>query len=368
LIKKKILLAYGTRPEIIKLAPVLFELKKRKDVKLTIVNTGQHREMVIELEKLFGIIPDINFGIMSPNQSLNSVLSKICEKSSVLLNKIKPDIVVVQGDTTTVLAMGISAFYNGIKVAHVEAGLRSHEIKNPFPEEFNRRVITLFAEYNFVPTRSASDNLIREKVNKETIFVTGNTVVDALRLMLRKIKKVKKKGTKKIKKILITAHRRENHGKGIEAVCAAVKEILKKHKNVEFLWPVHPNPNVERMVYDLLGNTRGIKLSPPLPYLELISEIQDSFMIWTDSGGIQEEAPSMKKPVLILRTVTERPEVVDAGFGVLTGTDTAKIVSTTTQLLTDSKKYARMTTGKNPFGDGKASIRIARLLLKKQGN
>jgi len=362
---KKILLAYGTRPELIKLAPVLFELKKRKGVHLTILNTGQHKEMVDELEAFFAIRADVYFKVMTANQNLNLTLSKITEKSAELLSRLKPDLIVVQGDTTTVLALGISGFYAGISVAHVEAGLRSFDLKNPYPEEFNRRVISLLATYHFTPTANASQNLIREGVSKESITLTGNTVVDTMNLIVKKGDRIQTEASGKLKKILITAHRRENHGKGIAAICTAVKNVLKKHKGVAFIWPVHPNPNVENVVQRLLGNTRGVTLCKPLSYANLLREMKESFLIWTDSGGIQEEAPSLKKPVLILRTVTERPEVVKSGFGILTGTDAKRIVSKTSALLSNKELYKKMTGGKNPFGDGKAAKRIADVVLKK---
>ncbi|MBI2270821.1 MAG: UDP-N-acetylglucosamine 2-epimerase (non-hydrolyzing) [Bacteroidetes bacterium] len=363
-LKKKILLAYGTRPELIKLVPLIFELKKRKTAELLVVNTGQHKEMVTELETIFSITPDVKFNVMTHDQSLNNILSNIVGKANDLFSKFNPDIVVVQGDTTTVLSMGIAAFNRNIHVAHVEAGLRSADIYNPYPEEFNRRVISLFARYNFVPTVLTAKNLRKENVRSSTIFITGNTVVDSLHLVLNKTKQNKTKNTSTKKRILITAHRRENHGRGIESICNAVIRLLKTYKNIEFVWPVHPNPNVAEVVYSKLGKTQGVNLCAPLSYIELIKMMRESYLIWTDSGGIQEEAPTLKKPVLILRSVTERPEVIASGFGKLIGTNTSDIVNATIALLNDTKAYNKMISGKNPFGDGKASIRIADTLLK----
>jgi len=360
----KILLAYGTRPELIKLAPLIFELKGRKNADLLIVNTGQHKEMVDELEKVFGIKPDLKLSVMTPNQSLNLVLSSIVMKISEVFHQFKPDLVIVQGDTTTVLSIGISAFYSQIKVAHVEAGLRSHDVYNPYPEEFNRRVVSLFASFNFAPTALSAKNLLKEKVNPKTVFVTGNTGVDAVQMILKK--RWKNKNQFKGRKILITAHRRENHGKGIENICKAVIALLKTYPDIEFTWPVHPNPNVFESVEARLGKTKRVHLCQPLPYEELIREINESFLLWTDSGGIQEEAPSLKKPVLILRSVTERPEVIRSGFGILVGTDPTKILMQTKKLLSSKKHYAKMVSGKNPFGNGKASARIADILLKNE--
>jgi UDP-N-acetylglucosamine 2-epimerase (non-hydrolysing) len=359
----KILLAYGTRPELIKLAPLIFELKRRKDAKLLILNTGQHKEMVNDLEKLFCIKPDIQFNVMTHNQGLNSLLSGIIKKTTFVFDKFKPDVVIIQGDTTTVLSIGIAAFYANIKVAHVEAGLRSYDVYNPYPEEFNRRVISLFAKYNFVPTKSALQNLLKENVKPGTVFVTGNTIVDALYLVSKKINEKHTSSGKR--QILITAHRRENHGKGLKNICKAVKTILKTHTDVKFIWPVHPNPNVESIVRNELGHVKDVYLCKPLNYPELIKEIRDSYLIWTDSGGIQEEAPSLKKPVLILRTVTERPEVISSGFGKLVGTNAAEIVKFSNELLLNPKLYNKMISGKNPFGDGKASKRIADILLNE---
>jgi UDP-N-acetylglucosamine 2-epimerase (non-hydrolysing) len=362
--KHKIVVAYGTRPEIIKMAPLIIELKKRKNVELVVVNSGQHKEMVNDLESFFGITSDYKFKVMTPNQSLNTVLSKIITESASLFAQLKPDWVFVQGDTTTVLGIGIACFYAGIKVAHVEAGLRSNDINNPYPEEFNRRVVSLFANYNFAPTRASANNLVKEKVKKSKIHITGNTVVDALNYVLSNKKEKARSTANPVKKILITAHRRENHGKGIEKICEAVQKILSIRTDVEFIWPVHPNPNVSIPVKRILGANKRVKLTGPLSYLELVSEMREAYLIWTDSGGIQEEAPSMKKPVLILRNVTERPETVTAGFGVLVGVNSNKIVSVTTSLLDNKTKYKKMISGKNPFGDGKASQRIVNIVLK----
>jgi UDP-N-acetylglucosamine 2-epimerase (non-hydrolysing) len=360
--KRRILLAYGTRPELIKLAPVIFELKKRKNIRLLIVNTGQHKEMLDELEKFFFLKPDINFNIMTPNQSLNGILGAIHGKASSLFNSFKPELVIVQGDTTTVLAIGITAFYSNIQVAHIEAGLRSFDIHNPYPEEFNRRVISLFAGYNFVPTKLSAKNLLVENIPASTIFITGNTGVDALLLVLKKQKRpAALQGPKK--KILITAHRRENHGKGILAICEAVRRILALRDDIEFIWPVHPNPNVQKVAYARLRDLSGVMLCAPLSYLELVRTMNESWLIWTDSGGIQEEAPTLKKPVLILRKVTERPEVLTSGFGILVGTNTDKIVNNTISLLNNKRKYKRMVSGKNPFGDGDAAKKIVRILV-----
>ena len=370
-LQKKIMLVYGTRPEFIKLAPLILELRNRKQVSLVVVNTGQHKEMVDDLEDFFGIQPDYKLKIMVKNQHLNGVLSKVIEKITTLFEANKPEVVIVQGDTTSVLGVALAAYNCAIPVAHVEAGLRSGDLNNPFPEELNRKTVSLFATYNFAPTALTAKNLIKEKVDQKTIFVTGNTVVDALKLVVKK--SVQPTGTNgrtiahsKRRVILITAHRRENHGKGIEGICRAVIDLVQMYADVEFIWPVHPNPNVKKMVFELLGSVDRVRLTPPLSYFELIQAMNASYMIWTDSGGIQEEAPTLKKPILILRKLTERPEVILSGFGKLVGTDTSSIIAATQLLLNNKKNYALRIAGKNPFGDGQASKRIARILTSKQ--
>ncbi|MBL7893044.1 MAG: UDP-N-acetylglucosamine 2-epimerase (non-hydrolyzing) [Bacteroidia bacterium] len=361
--KFKIVVAYGTRPEIIKLAPLIIELRKRRNVELVVVNSGQHKEMVDDLELFFGIRSHYRFEVMTPNQSLNTILSKIVNETSRLFSKIKPDLVFVQGDTTTVFAIATACFYSGIKTAHVEAGLRSGDIYNPYPEEFNRRSVSLISNYNFAPTKASANNLIKEKVPRSKIYITGNTVVDALNIVLAKQKQ--KPGSSGLtKRILITAHRRENHGKGIENICNAVKKILSTRNDIEFIWPVHPNPNVVGPVKKILRDSDRVTISAPLSYIELVAEMNKAYLIWTDSGGIQEEAPSLKKPVLILRTVTERPEVITSGFGILVGTDIKKIVSITNRMLDSKSVYKKMVSGKNPFGDGRAAKKIVDIILR----
>lgn len=350
----KISIVYGTRPELIKLAPLIIALKKEKWVELTIINTGQHKEMLVSLEKLFQVYPDISLNVMTDNQNVSQVVSKVIAQMDRLIDKNKPDLVFVQGDTATVLATAIACFYSKVKIAHVEAGLRSFDLQHPFPEEFNRRTVSLFADYNFAPTQTSANNLLKEGVNKNKILVTGNTVIDSLQIIKRKLKP--RKNDKKT--ILVTAHRRENHKKGIENICSAIIELLQQNNKVEFIWPIHPNPNVKEIVEKRLSNVPGVTLCAPMDYLELLDTISNSFLIWTDSGGIQEEVPSFGKPVLILREVTERPEVVSSGFGLLVGTSKSKIVSSTIELLTNSEKYTKMISGKNPFGDGNASKRI----------
>jgi UDP-N-acetylglucosamine 2-epimerase (non-hydrolysing) len=356
----KIAIVYGTRPEIIKLVPLILKMKAHPDIRLTLISTGQHREMVREVEELFHITPDYSLDIMQPDQTLTDILTNVAAKIEPVLKEAGPDIVLLQGDTSTVATVGTVCFYNKIPVGHVEAGLRSFSLEEPFPEEFNRRVISILAEYNFAPTQQSADNLAREGVPSHKISITGNTIVDMVHL----VQKTFLAGPAAPgRKILITAHRRENHGQGILNICAAIRQVSEAFPDIRFIWPVHPNPNVKQVVYQALENVKNIHLTPPLSYIELIREMNESFLVWSDSGGIQEECPSFKKPLLILRNNTERPEVVTSGFGELVGTDTGLIVARTAALLKDEESYRRMSQGTNPFGDGTASDRIINILL-----
>lgn len=354
----KAFVVYGTRPELIKVAPLILKLKELSRVELIVVSTGQHREMLVELEQLFGINPDVSLSLMSENQTISSVVSGVIHEVDKLLLQYQPDLVFVQGDTATVLGTAMACYYAKVKVAHIEAGLRSFDLNHPFPEEFNRRVVSIFADYNFAPTQISAENLIREGVPKSRVFVTGNTVIDALNILSSKF--VTKKSDKKL--ILVTAHRRENHGAGIIAICEAIKNILQQRDDVKFIWPLHPNPNVLEVVTNYMQGINGIALIAPMGYEALVSTMKNSYLIWTDSGGIQEEAPSLKKPILILREVTERPEVVTSGFGELTGTNTQQIVLSTLKLLNDKEYYKSKINGQNPFGNGDACEQILSIL------
>lgn len=356
----KVVIVYGTRPEIIKLVPLILLMKNELRIELTLVNTGQHKEMVEEIEQLFDIRPDYSLDIMQHNQTLTDILVNVASRIEPVLKKVQPHVVLVQGDTSSVATVGTICFYNKIPVGHVEAGLRSYNLEEPFPEEFNRRVISIMAQYNFAPTQKAAANLVREGVTSEKIYVTGNTVVDMVQLAQTKLPSL---ANGQVRKILITAHRRENHGDGIINICNAVKKMSAAFPELHFTWPVHPNPNVKEVVYRELRQLPAVKLVPPLSYMELINELHQSDLVWSDSGGIQEECPSFRKPVLILRNVTERPEVVDSGFGELVGTDTDKIVRRSTELLQKKDEYLKMTAGQNPFGDGTASRQIIDILL-----
>lgn len=356
---KKFVITYGTRPELIKLVPLIYELRKLSSITTIVVNTGQHIDMLKPLENFFEITPDFELNVMQPNQTINKTLSAVLIKIEELFLQIKPDLVFIQGDTSTVLATGMACFNMGIPVAHVEAGLRSFDLTQPFPEEFNRKVVSLFAKYNFAPTELSKNNLIAEKIVEEKIFITGNTVIDTIQIIAEKMQLSKHINPNKI---LITAHRRENHGEGMLNICKAIKEIIKLKNDVEFIWPVHSNPNVKVVVEQELKDLKQVQLLSPLDYFDLLQHMANSKIIWTDSGGIQEESPYFKKPVLILRNVTERPEVVSSGFGVLVGTNVEKIVTETTKLFTDINYYTDLTKGKNPFGDGNAAKKIIEIV------
>jgi UDP-N-acetylglucosamine 2-epimerase (non-hydrolysing) len=356
-----VVIVYGTRPEIIKLIPLILEIKAHPGLRLSIVNTGQHKEMVRELELLFNIVPDFSLDTMQHDQTLTDILRNVAGKIEPVLKELRPDIVLVQGDTSTVATVGTVCFYNRIPVGHVEAGLRSYNLEEPFPEEFNRRVISIMARLNFAPTAQAADNLMREGIPADKIFVTGNTIVDMVGLARQRVPAGADGAGKKI---LVTAHRRENHGGGIDNICTAIKQVSRRFPDLVFTWPVHPNPNVKHTVYKQLEGLNNIHLTAPLGYIDLISEIDSSYLVWSDSGGIQEECPSFRKPLLILRNLTERPEVVSSGFGELVGTDTGLIVRRTTELLEDQESYRRMTNGSNPFGDGTAARQIVGILTQ----
>lgn len=358
----KIIVFYGTRPEFIKLYPLIIMLRENNKFEVTVVNTGQHKEMVLDLENFFKCKADIYWELMIPNQNLNELLSKIIYKASSLFKNSLPEGIIVQGDTTSVFGASTAAFYQGIKVFHVEAGLRSLNIQSPFPEEFNRRGVSLIASMHFAPTELAVQNLLAEGIDKNQIVLTGNTVIDTLKEV--KSQFIVKNSKLDQKLIFITAHRRENHGEGIESICKAILKILEVRRDITFKWAVHPNPNVREIVYKYLGGVNNVNLSEPLNYLELLQTLNDSFLVWTDSGGIQEEAPEFNIPLLILREETERPEIVDCGLGVLVGTVETKIVSETLKLINNKSFYNLKRSINNPFGDGTASKKIVEKLLE----
>ena len=361
-----VLVVLGTRPEAIKLAPVITELRRHSDVMTRICVTGQHREMVRPILELFNVCPDIDLALMTPDQPLSSLTAAALIKLEEVISSTAPDWVVLQGDTTTAMAAALAAFYRQVPVAHVEAGLRTHDLARPFPEEANRRIAGALATVHFAPTELARRNLLREGADRSTIYVTGNTVVDALlavgnvseqhcgnRLpslpMNRRI-------------VLVTAHRRESFGPGLRDICHAVREIADALPDVHCVYPVHLNPKVQEPAHAILAGHERISLIPPLDYLSLVHLIRRSTLILTDSGGLQEEAPTFGKPVLVLRDVTERPEAVQAGCARIVGTDRRIIIGAALDLLTDRSAYDRMAKIANPFGDGHASERIVSVL------
>jgi len=375
----KILTIFGTRPEAIKLAPIVKALKDRRDQFNSLVCvTAQHREMLDQALHIFDIEPDYDLNIMKPRQDLYGMTSEILLKLKDLLTEVHPDLILVQGDTTTTFVAGLAGFYQRIRVGHIEAGLRTYEKYKPFPEEINRHLTSVVADYHFVPTRKAKDNLLRERILEDCIYITGNTVIDALLWILKKQsvpenrKRMEEFLLEKFgismdeqRLILVTAHRRESFGKGFENICQALKEIVLKNKDVKIVYPVHLNPNVQEPVRRLIGRMERIHLIEPLDYEPFVFLMNKSFLILTDSGGIQEEAPSMGKPVLVMREVTERPEAVEAGTAKLVGTEVEDIVSETERLLERTEDYRRMADTENPYGDGKASERILNILAGK---
>ena len=363
----KISIVFGTRPEVIKLAVLIKEFEQNKSVVLNVCFTGQHKEMVLPLIDFFELPVHNYLDVMKPNQSLATLTSNIMASMDSYLEAVKPDIVFVQGDTTTAMCTALAAFYRKIKVAHIEAGLRTHNMFSPFPEEMNRRVISLVTDLHFAPTKGSGINLTSENVREDKIFVTGNTVIDALFFTLQKIKDNShyaidsEYDNKKI--VLITGHRRENFGEGFENICSAISELAQLHPDFLFIYPVHLNPNVQEPVNRTLKGIQNVKLIPPLGYIEFAQLMQKSYLILTDSGGIQEEAPALGKPVLVMRDTTERPEAIYAGTAKLIGTEKCDIVENVTELISDKALYNKMATANNPFGDGTASTKIVEQTL-----
>ncbi|HEY4481494.1 MAG TPA: UDP-N-acetylglucosamine 2-epimerase (non-hydrolyzing) [Candidatus Brocadiaceae bacterium] len=363
----KIIVVFGTRPEAIKLLPVVNELKKYPErVNLTVCTTGQHRELLNQMLQTFSVTPDFDLGIMTENQTLYDIVTKSLTGIKPILDSTHPDLLLVQGDTTTAFACALAAFYEKIPVGHVEAGLRTFDMYYPFPEEMNRKLISGVASLHFAPTENNKKNLLREGVEENSIFVTGNTVIDALFIMLNKRPNEIRNPKSEIRnhvRILVTAHRRENFGEPIKNICLALKEIVKRNKNVEVIYPVHPNPNIKGPVYNILSGQERINLIQPLDYAPFVNLMNDSYLILTDSGGIQEEAPALGKPVLVLRNETERPEAVEAGTVRIIGTQKDKIVSAVEMLFNNKAEYDKMAHAINPYGDGRASSRIVETIF-----
>jgi UDP-N-acetylglucosamine 2-epimerase (non-hydrolysing) len=385
---KKILLVFGTRPEAIKMAPLVKILQRNtKEFETVVCVTGQHREMLDQVLSIFEIIPDFDLAIMKPGQDLSDITVKVLLGMRDVIQKVQPDIVLVHGDTTTSMTTALAAFYQQIPVGHVEAGLRTKNIYSPWPEELNRQLTSRIAVLNFPPTQTSQMNLLAEGVNKEKITITGNTVIDALQLVIEKIKSNKelKSGILSTlaaqgiqehlidtwsslrRLVLITGHRRENFGEGFLNICHAIKELAIQYPEADFVYPVHLNPNVKQPVLEILGNNGNsilpnIHLIAPLDYIPFVYLMSKCYLVLTDSGGIQEEAPGLGKPVLVMRDTTERPEAVDAGTVLLVGTNKDKILKEITRLFNDQEHYISMSRAINPYGDGHACERIAEVL------
>jgi UDP-N-acetylglucosamine 2-epimerase (non-hydrolysing) len=370
---KKVLFVFGTRPEAIKMAPVVRYFKKFPDrLETRICVTAQHREMLDQVLDFFEIQPDYDLNLMKKGQNLFELSARILQALQPVLNEYKPDLVLVHGDTTTTMIGSIAGFYSGAKIGHIEAGLRTHNKWAPFPEEINRQITGRLTDFHFAPTNKAKENLLLENTPENQIIITGNTVIDALYEGMKKLENynddeidfLKSIVQQDKKLILITGHRRENFGEGFINICNAIKEISTKNKDVQIIYPVHLNPNVQKPVFDILGDLNNVHLIDPLRYPAFLWLMNQSYMIITDSGGIQEEAPSLGKPVLVMRNTTERPEAVDAGTVLLVGTDKNMIVNKTNELLSGNDLYKQMKKSHNPYGDGKASERIFDFVIK----
>ena len=377
---KKVMLVFGTRPEAIKMAPLVKEFQKYPDDFQTIVCvTAQHRQMLDQVLNLFDIVPDFDLDVMKPGQNLYEVTSNILLGLQGVFEEVKPNIVLVHGDTTTTLATSLAAFYQKIAVGHVEAGLRTHNIYSPWPEEGNRQVTSRLATYHFAPTHESGSNLLKENVDTANMIVTGNTVIDALLSVVSKIKSdntledelkilISNKGyeiNESKKLVLVTGHRRENFGQGFLDICTALKELALKYPNSDIVYPVHLNPNVQKPVNEILSDVDNVFLIDPLDYEPFVYLMSRAYFILTDSGGIQEEAPSLGKPVLVMRDTTERPEALEAGTVRLVGTDVEKILKEAVKLFEDEQEYKAMSKSHNPYGDGKACEKIVTYLKGK---
>lgn len=358
----KIICVVGTRPEAIKMAPVILALKACSEIECRVLATAQHRHMLDQVLNFFNIEPDIDLNIMRPNQSLTTLTARLLLDLDDVLQAEKPDAVLVQGDTTTVMTVSLACFYYRIPVGHVEAGLRSGDMQNPFPEEANRVVASRLARWHFAPTESSRQNLLREGVSDDEIIVTGNTVIDALLMTAEKEIDIGIKIDPDKRLILITAHRRENFGEPFRNICRAIFTLAERNQDVQFLYPVHPNPNVKDVAYELLGESKNVHLCEPLEYAHFVAAMKRSYLIISDSGGVQEEAPALGKPVLLLRNETERPEAVDAGAVKLVGFDYERIVEQGQLLLDDKNLYQQMAQVISPYGDGHAAERITQVL------
>ena len=369
----KNLIVFGTRPEAIKMAPLVHEFAKNtQSFETRVCVTAQHREMLDQVLNFFEITPDYDLNLMRPNQNLYSLTADIITEMKPILEEFKPDYVYVHGDTTTSTAVALSAFYAGAKICHVEAGLRTFDKNSPFPEEMNRQLTGRMADYHFAPTETSKQNLLQENIPAESILVTGNTVIDALLQSKDRVEAIEDKEISALKSIvktdkrvvLVTGHRRENHGEGFINICEALKTIAEQNPDVQIIYPVHLNPNVKGPVYEILSGIENIQLIAPLAYPAFVWLMKHAYLIITDSGGVQEEAPSLGKPVLVMRDTTERPEAVEAGTVILVGTNKNEIVTQCSNLLNNPQAYAQMSALHNPYGDGEACRRIVERFKK----
>ena len=363
---KTVMLVFGTRPEAIKMCPLVLELKKRENINTVVCVTGQHRQMLDSVLDTFGVVPDYDLSIMKDRQTLFDITANILLKIKEVLEEVKPDVVLVHGDTSTTFVTALACFYQQIPVGHVEAGLRTYNIYSPFPEEFNRQAVGIVSKYNFSPTQMSADNLLKEGKDPESIYITGNTAIDALKTTVRDdYTHPELEWAKDSRLIVLTAHRRENLGEPMKNMFKAIKRIIDENDDIKVIYPIHMNPLVRQTAHDVFGDNDRVHIIEPLDVLDFHNFLSRSYLILTDSGGVQEEAPSLGKPVLVMRDTTERPEGIAAGTLKLVGTDEDFIYETFKTLLTDEEEYKKMSHASNPYGDGHASERIADILEKE---
>jgi UDP-N-acetylglucosamine 2-epimerase (non-hydrolysing) len=360
--RKRILAVVGTRPEAIKMAPVIRALRSAPWADVRVLATAQHRQMLDQVLDAFAIVPDVDLDIMAPDQTLPELTARLLSRLDAVFARERPDAVLIQGDTTTVMTAALAAFYRRIPVGHVEAGLRTGDLYNPFPEEMNRIVAGRLSRWHFAPTAGSRDNLLREGFDPASVHVTGNTVIDALLEVVQRDTQLPVEVPEGRRMVLVTAHRRENFGAPFREVCEAVRELADRHADVHVVYPVHPNPNVSGPAHEILSGHERITLCPPMDYLPFVAAMKRAHLVLTDSGGVQEEAPALGKPVLVMRQETERPEAVEAGVVRLVGPVRGAIVAEASRLLDDPDAYARMAKGVSPYGDGRASGRIVDIL------
>ncbi len=362
---KTIMLVFGTRPEAIKMCPLVNELKTRENIKTVVCVTGQHRQMLDQVLEAFNVVPDYDLSIMKDKQTLFDITTNILNKIKEVIEKVKPDTVLVHGDTSTTFVTALACFYLGVSVGHVEAGLRTYDIYSPYPEEFNRQAVSIISKYNFAPTEMSKNNLLREGKKEETVYVTGNTAIDALKTTVRSdYTHEELEWAKDSRLIVITAHRRENLGEPMHNMFRAIRRIIDEHPDVKAIYPIHMNPVVRQAASEELSGCDRIHIIEPLDVLDFHNFLSRCYMILTDSGGVREEAPSLGKPVLVMRDTTERPEGIAAGTLKLVGTDEKTIYENFKELLENKEAYDKMSKASNPYGDGKASVRIADVLEK----